>query len=297
MSFSFSFDSLNEVDGAARIYSTISNDNLCQYFQNLKRSSLVKGEVVCRNVTSAGGKGSTISGPGGSGGSGHSGIPGGAIAGIVVGVLALILVIAAVSFVRRRKRKQRAAAANQSPDLVNHEKPELYAGPADPTIAGPVKPKAELLTRTNNSHELHGQTSSNAPWAHSSAGYLPPELNSSQIYEANGGHLKPLAEGVNRSTDPTSSTSATTTQGSSTAPLVQESIFDDSELVEEADVAVQELGLVSVRKRALTSQAQAAGSTPTEMGGRKAEEWQELLQREKRIKARLAEIERLRGAD
>lgn len=67
--------------------------------------------------------------------------------------------------------------------------------------------------------------------------------------------------------------------------------FSRDELAEEADIAVQELGLINLRKRALAAQAEAFDSTPESMAGRKGEEYRELLQREARIATRLEEIE------
>jgi len=152
-------------------------------------------------------------------------------------------------------------------------------------------------------HELPGQTSSNAPWAHSSQGYLPPELNSATILEA-GSHIvqgEPLRS-VGDSDSHHELKSATTFKRTSpvatyaSQPLqASNSTVNDLELAEEADVVVQELGLISVRKRALTSQAQAVGRSPAEMESRKGEEWRELLAREERVKARLDEIERQRN--
>jgi hypothetical protein len=64
-----------------------------------------------------------------------------------------------------------------------------------------------------------------------------------------------------------------------------------NELAEEADIAVQELGLINLRKRALAAQAEALGSSPESRAGRQGEEYRELLQREARIATRLEEIE------
>ncbi|KAJ6009877.1 hypothetical protein N7522_004893 [Penicillium canescens] len=64
-----------------------------------------------------------------------------------------------------------------------------------------------------------------------------------------------------------------------------------NELAEEADIAVQELGLINLRKRALAAQAEALDSSPESRAGRQGEEYRELLQREARITTRLEEIE------
>jgi hypothetical protein len=158
-------------------------------------------------------------------------------------------------------------------------------------------------------HELPGQTSSNVPWAHSSHGYLQPELNSATILEAGSGIVqgKPLRSvgdsdshhGLRPAT--ASETTSAVATCASQSLQASNSIVNDSELAEEADVVVQELGLISVRKRALTSQAQAVGRSPAEMESRKGEEWRELLAREERVRGRLDEIERqrnlLRAAD
>jgi hypothetical protein len=67
--------------------------------------------------------------------------------------------------------------------------------------------------------------------------------------------------------------------------------LSENELAQEADIAVHELGLINLRKRALAAQAKALDSSPESMAGRKGEEYRELLQREARIATRLEEIE------
>ena len=234
----------------------------------------------------------------------------------------LIITVIAVLLIRHRKRKKSSAAAVTADTTeIYYEKPELYAGPIDLKIAGPVQTKHELHSKSGTAqdlghslipakphpsvigHELLGQTNSNAPWARGWQSSLPSKLNSGSVLEAELGttqdkQFDSTGYGSNHPRSPCAIASEGTIAVSTSEPQsshTSHSILNDSELVEEADIAVQELGLISVRKRALTSQAQAAGRHPADMESRKGEEWRELLMREERVKARLDEIERQRN--
>ena len=78
----------------------------------------------------------------------HSGSTKGApigaiVGGVLGGVVAIIIVIAAMYCIRRRRNKRHTTT---SPSPVP-DKPEMYAGPVDQDIAGPVRPKQELQTQ------------------------------------------------------------------------------------------------------------------------------------------------------
>ena len=134
---------------------------------------------------------------------------------------------------------------------------------------------------------------------------MPPELHSTSISEAGTGTMRRELAGTpspahdhGHGASEASSTVGTNTSTSRPKSTVSSRPdpfpFDESELAEDADVAVQELGLISVRKRTLVSQANAAGVKPEDVQGRKGEEYRELMVREQRVRARLDEIERQR---
>ena len=191
------------------------------------------------------------------------------------------------------------------------DKPEMYAGPIDYTKGAPVKPKSELPAKSTISRkpvpeahgtprsELNAQSSSNAPWTHTVGGYMPPELHSTHLQEAGTGTLRNgmPASGArtgNQTSDATTVVGSATSGEDIIAPVESPS-FNDAELAEDADAAVQELGLISVRKRALINSAKTAGVGPEAVQGRKGEEYRELIEREVRVRARLDEIEKLRS--
>lgn len=59
----------------------------------------------------------------------------------------------------------------------------------------------------------------------------------------------------------------------------------------EADFAVQELGLISMRKRNLAEQVAALGKSPAAAGGRAQEHYEELLEREVKLRKLLDEMQ------
>lgn len=68
-------------------------------------------------------------------GAGTSGLSGGAIAGIVIGVLALIAIVAVVAFLLLRRRRAAAAAASSSPEQAEALAPPYTGPPAPPPVA------------------------------------------------------------------------------------------------------------------------------------------------------------------
>ena len=74
------------------------------------------------------------------------------------------------------------------------------------------------------------------------------------------------------------------------ATKTNQSPVDAALASEEADFAVQELGLISMRKRKLAEQATAAGKSPEEMDGRPGEQYRELVEREVKLRKLLEEI-------
>ncbi|KIX02679.1 uncharacterized protein Z518_08621 [Rhinocladiella mackenziei CBS 650.93] len=277
--------------------------------------------ALAPSASSSGAGGNTTAHSGSS-----SGLSQGATIGIGVGVGVGGLVIALIAlFLLYRWRKNKRQEASTSTSNATHEKAEMYAGPVDERIKGKSRPKHELPstrtmsgkptphqldnghpTREASSHELSGQVSSNAPWSHNPDGYMPPELNSSEIVEVGTASIRkdgyhPIDHLFDSSQRDTTTSSPGTTavaseQRNRDIPANASPADDDDaeELAEEADVAVQELGLISVRKRALTSQAAAIGQKPEEVEGRKGEEFRELIQREERVRARLERIDRQR---
>lgn len=65
----------------------------------------------------------------------------------------------------------------------------------------------------------------------------------------------------------------------------------DSYSAAEADLTVQELGLVGMRKRKLAEQAAAAGKAPNETGGRAQEQYEELMERESKLRRLLEDMQ------
>ena len=65
----------------------------------------------------------------------------------------------------------------------------------------------------------------------------------------------------------------------------------EAALAQEADAAIQELGLLATRKRTLIAQANAVGRRPEDVQGRKGEEYRELVVWEQNVTRRLDDIE------
>ena len=257
--------------------------------------------------------------------SGTGGLSTGAKAGIGIGAGILVVALMVVAFLLYRRRKSRRTDKKSG---KFDDKAEMYAGPVDPNKSGAVRPRHELPNsngvqrrplpgelatsgavrseiQSKPRHELQGQTSSNAPWAHTTDGYMPAELHPTSIQEADTGTSRREPAGPPSPTNDAgfeaSDTSTATVSGpGSSRPKSTVSSrpdpfpFDESELAEDADVAVQELGLISVRKRTLVSQANSAGVKPEDVEGRKGDEYRELMEREQRVRDRLDEIERQR---
>ena len=213
--------------------------------------------------------------------------------GVVIPIATIVAGLIMWYCFRRRRRSMRDRSnvetsyqGEQKPSYPAEQKPELYAGPADPAIAGPVYPKAELSAK-------HQRT-------------LPPELHDTMIAEADA--RAETVKKVSTGRKPLAMSSITSSQdGLGRTPFLTGSHTDapsrttttqsgDAAYVEEADAAVQELGLLSMRKKTLIAQASALGKKPEEVEGRKGEEYRQLVQREERVRARLEEIEDGRGA-
>jgi hypothetical protein len=192
---------------------------------------------------------------------------------------------------------------------IYYEKPELEAEPViDPTIRGPIKSRFELRShgtikaeaikdlRTLDTVEARNtdQPRSNEPRSN-----MPLELHTNTMSEARVGTLTEQQMKQQIKVSKTSiSTSTVVPSDSSQLPTNQSPLepfqtisTESSELAEESDVIVQELGLVNLRKKALSTQATAIGKRPEDVEGRKREEFKELLEREARLKGRLDEIE------
>ena len=216
----------------------------------------------------------------------------GAKVGIGVAVSLCVIAIAAIlAFVLLRRRKARRATRMPQQSTSEHfEKPELGAGEVGPGVQGPLISKAELQS----------SPAADTPWFHAQGGYLPPELHSTMIAEASTGTWPPQADSrmvsINQdsSTQPPQSSRpvAWSPPPSYTArPQNQQVTAAPAALAEEADILVQELGLINMRKKALKTEATSLGVQPEERKGRKGEEWRELLVREQGSKQRLEEIE------
>jgi hypothetical protein len=98
------------------------------------------------------------------------------------------------------------------------------------------------------------------------------------------------------SSDTTKAAGSTTTSSSlpkgSSSDLGKTPVESHAELTEEADTLVSELGVITKRKKALTTAASAAGVPAEDVEGRKGEEYKELLQREEKVRRRLEEVQR-----
>ena len=257
----------------------------------------------------------------GDGDGSSSGLTTGAKVGIGVGVPVVVIIagsIAGFLILRRRRRSKQHSSApgRRGSSEKKHEKPELEAD-FDPRVAGPVKPKSELPAKRTvkrkpvlelsagwTPSELQSKTAANAPWSHSAGGYVPPELQSTDLVEAGTStEGEQQQQGLNENSDTSKSGIASSTAaassfdpGTSRSPLIEQSTTTTSqELAEEADTVVQELGLVSMRKKTLQSEATAKGVAPEALEGRKGKEYQRLLGRESSLRERLDEIENERA--
>ena len=254
--------------------------------------------------------GNTFTQGDGANNSGSSGMSTGDKVGIGVGVPLGVIAIGVIAFfLLRRRRRRRPVAKARRDSGQNNEKPEL-AAEYDPTVAGPVKPKSELpnggpkrkeLSSGWLPPELGSSISANASWSHTTGGYVPPELHSTSITGAGSSNSNQVSRSISRK--PIASTS-TSSQPPATTPALSsdtsqplqspQSPVPAEELAEEADVVVQEMGLVNMRKKALKSEATTKGIQPDALQGRKGAEYQKLLKRESSLRERLDEIERER---
>jgi hypothetical protein len=254
----------------------------------------------------------------------NSGIKIGIAVAVPVGVVLIALILAVFLIRRRRRRRRKLRQNNESQPYDGQEevqegqghpetyykKPELEAEPViDPTIRGPVKSKFELRSQGTVKGKTVGNPgaidaveapNTNRPWSQERRGSIPTELHPNPISEAGTGTLtepemKQLKQqaGASKTSTSTSTVVASSSDQSFLQPF-QTISAEVSELAEEADMIVQELGLVNLRKKALTTQASAMGQRPEDVEGRKGEEFKELLERDARLKGRLDEIERER---
>ena len=252
---------------------------------------------------------------------GSTGAPIGAIVGGVLGgLVAIILVIAAMYCIRRRRNKRHTMT---SPSTVP-DKPEMYAGPVDQDIAGPVRPKQELQTQGTVVRKAVPSSTTfaqNLPEKYStpiseleehekpSATYYPV---ASQELSTGYASFEPLRSFEEPAQGSPNDVRTTNTSGSTNSLLRSQNILegspgpsgipstsatkpnqpplDPSLASEEADFAVQELGLISMRKRKLAEQATAAGKSPEEMDGRPGEQYRELVEREVKLRRLLEEM-------
>ena len=203
--------------------------------------------------------------------------------GVAIPLVVIVAALLAIYYLRRRQGLRRDQALDTP--LPQTGKPELYAGPVDTSIAGPIQRKPELPT-TNGTQR-------------------PPELHDISIAEADPNAWKPKNRNARRK--PVAATTASNTQDGPEQPLPPSYSYTDpalhatttqsteAELVEEADAAVQELGLLAMRKRTLVTQANAVGKRPEDIEGRKGEEYRELVVREQNVRRRLDDIEAERG--
>ena len=204
--------------------------------------------------------------------------------GIAIPLVVIAGVLAGIYCLRRRRRSQKEKGSGTS--LPQEGKPEMYAGPVNTTIAGPVKKKSEM------------PISETTP--------LPPELHDTTIAEADPNAWKPKKGKSQRALVPASSTSDSQSDSKKALmPIDSDADFAtratttqsiEAELVEEADAAVQELGLLAMRKKTLVTQANALDRRPEDVEGRKGDEYRELVVREEKVRKRLEDIEAERGA-
>lgn len=232
--------------------------------------------------------------------------------GVAIPLGVILLAVLAIIIFRRRRARQASNTKSTKPTLSG-EKPELHGSAYDPTIAGLVKPKPELAIDEHTRHEADSRihpsathpelphpsfASANAPWAHSQEGYLPAELaqnpkESHRLLVGGGGG------GAGQAATISSDTTEIPPSGSVTGalqdlPHMSHNNHDDI-TASEADFLVQELGLISMRKKALINAATSQGIRPEDAAGTRGEDYRELVERETRLRARIADMDRRRG--
>lgn len=225
-----------------------------------------------------------------------SGLSQGAKIGIGVGIGVGALMIGAglwFLWTRRPSRKNNSPGPNQvpAPDIVpagsDEAKPELYGGTFDPAIAGPVLNKHELPT----GNIIQGHPGPKVE------GFMPPELYSTELLEAGTATYRHEASEEGSSTAVLTASSSNNRNIQHLQPVWGP--FQDMHstpgmgneeraefLARQADVLVQELSLITVRKRGLAHNTQAAEA----LRDADADAYQELLQQERRVRERLDEI-------
>jgi hypothetical protein len=164
----------------------------------------------------------------------------------------------------------------------SEKKPELHGGPFDPKIAGPVKKKAELGQGTTSWHIPNRPELGSEPSPHVCSHELQADdtnLSDLESHQAVATKKK-VSRRSSRRQNPIPHSEAYIT-GSSEA----------AEDVEELDLLVSELGILTKRKKALVASAEALGVKPEEVGGRKGDDYRELDSREQRLRARLDELQ------
>ena len=218
-------------------------------------------------------------------------------AGVTVPVVILSLLFIGFLLFRRNKRRrhdERHKAQSQThlaEPQDHHEKPELQGGPYDASIAGPVQPKSEL-------HSKSAQTRSEGiyPAVQPSSSELSGEPSA---YELGLGSLRDRekkallqrSEYSEPGSQPSSTVVASSSQRSKTAATAtNEAEQYDADLIAEADDLVQELGLITSRKRRLEKSALTTNTKPEDVEGSKGEDYRELLRREERLRRRMEEI-------
>ena len=205
------------------------------------------------------------------------------------------------------RAEKKKPVTNQLATDDEQEKAELTGGPYDPKIAGPVKCKPELETTTTNASttgisELAAPRPINANSHELSTDDLTAvmshELSSNKTPTPAGSSSGSGSAGVLSRKIPQQQPGNTkfSRLGRSGGP-VQQPMQSDDELTDEADTLVSELGVISKRKKALVAAAGTAGVKPKEAEGRRGEEYRELVQREERVRKRMAEVQAALGTD
>ena len=204
--------------------------------------------------------------------------------GVLVPVIVLVLLAVALFFYRKQKKTRHTVRA-PSPD-VDHEKPELPGSRYDPNIAGPFYPKSELSSKSATAKKTTLVNGSTLPELDSEASDYELGLGSLNEQER-----KALA---NRSTVQEHSSRPDTIAAASQSPAPA---AIDEDLIPEADLLVQELGLIQARKKVLEKSAATSKSKPEDVEGTKGEDYRDLVNREVRVRKRIEEIGKERDND
>lgn len=214
--------------------------------------------------------------------------------GVVVPLVAIIAAVLLFIYLRRRSRAKKYASTsdpNQAGTHATSDKPELTGSVYDPAIAGLVKPKSELSTSFGGSttpSRVH-TTILPSELAHNSA---IPELGIAALPDSGGG----AGAASTTVSDSKSGAGALASVSGSLAKRPTSAVVDGEaeSLAEEADLLVQELGLIQMRKKALIGFAKGKGLQPEDLPGMRGEDYRDLLVREARIRDRIGEIDSAR---